>query len=232
MSWLAVPSDIKARPGDRAERDRAHRGIAAACGDDDAARQAELLGDLGRSVADRGRALDQRGAQAGAAAQAASAALDQTRRPRRAASCPAASLISAPLFAGQREAEIVLGRQHAGDSAAISGSCRAEPQHFRCREARHRLDADDARQFGKVAREFGRFRMGARVVVQDGGTHRLVGPVEQRPRRASARKSLSPSRRRPPAAPAARNRRLRRPSRRARLPVAARTSPASGLSGA
>ena len=110
---------------DRAEADRADRRVAAAGGEHDAARQAELIGGLGPDPPGRRRTLEQRRRPGGIGV----AGGESVRRPVR------ARLVEEPgprrvahvggPFAAEREAQIVLRRQQRrrrdGDSPAHAG---------------------------------------------------------------------------------------------------------------
>ena len=99
--------------------------------------------------------------------------------PRRASHVPAASLMSVQLFAGQRQTQIVLGQQHAGDARVGFGLMAAKPHQLRRGEARHRLHAGDGGEAGAPLAELARLGEGASVVVQDRRPQRAVVGAER-----------------------------------------------------
>ena len=183
MSCVAVPSEMKASPGlIGAEADRADSGVAAARGDDRLARQPERVGDLGLERRDRVGPLDQRRQNRRG---------DAGRHERLGAPAPL-RLVEPPrarrvahvgeLFAGQRQTQIVLGQQHAGDARVDFGFVAAKPHQLRRGEARHRLHAGDGGEAGAPLAEFARLGEGAPVVVQDRRPQRpVVGAERHRP---------------------------------------------------
>ena len=144
MSWVAVPSEMKASPGrDRAEADRAHGCVAAARGQNDAARQAEFVGGFGRDPPGLGRPLDQRRRPGGIGF----AGCEGFRRPgpRRLVEEPRSGRVAhiGGEVASELEAQIVLRRHDPGGAAAIVRLMPGDPFELRPGEAGHRLDADD-----------------------------------------------------------------------------------------
>ena len=164
---------------DRAEADRSDSRVAAAGGQKNVARQAELVGGLGCDPAGRGRPLDERRRPGGIGL----AGQERFRRPgpRRLVEEPRPGSVAhvGQEFAAELEAQIVLRRQEPFGSAAIVRLMPGDPFELRPGEAGHRLHADDPREPGVIGCELLRLGVGARVIVQDGGADRLHGAVEE-----------------------------------------------------
>ena len=164
---------------DRAQAHCADGRVAAACRQENAARQAELVGGLGPDPARRRRALEEprRPGGIGLAGQ------ERFRRPgpRRLVEEPGPGRVAhvgAP-FAAERKAQIVLRRQDRGDAAAMVRLMPGDPFELRPGETGHRLHADDSGEIGIIAGQLIGLAMGACVVVQDRRADRLVGAVDE-----------------------------------------------------
>ena len=99
-----------------AEADRADSGVTAARCDDHVARQAERIGDIGPERRDSGGPFDQR--RENRRGDAGRHERLGTPAPLRLVEPPRARRVAhvRELFAGQRQTQIVLGQQHAGDA--------------------------------------------------------------------------------------------------------------------
>jgi hypothetical protein len=81
--------------------------------------------------------------------------------------------------AGEAQAHIILGQEHAPGGFGDLCLVRGDPQHFRRGEAGHGEIAGALFEIGNAALELGAFGERAAVVPQDRGPQRLVCRVEQ-----------------------------------------------------
>ena len=179
MSWVAVPSEMKASPGRTAPMP-----IAPTAASPPPAATTTSRGSPSSSATPRARRPTGCDPSASGGTQRR---IDAARRQRLGRPAPL-GFVEPPrsggvahvgaLFPGQTETQIVLGQQHVSDAREDLRLMATQPHELRRGEARHRLDADDVGETAAPLPEFAGLGEGARVVVQHRRPQRAVVAAE------------------------------------------------------